>query len=150
MKHIVILEEHCHISKTVIFLLLLLLKALQLQRSFGLLNEFFPFGSVSDAVPPVCYFHICCITFYIMTLHVPMYRLSVLVRDTCRGLHPWINPKFSFRWDFLAMFFMKLVCWPCAQPPPLWRTWDFLSGKSLLAGMSRLSRREPAFRPCMA
>jgi len=32
-----------------------ILKALQLQRSFGLLNEFFPFGPVSDAVPPVCY-----------------------------------------------------------------------------------------------
>ena len=36
-------------------ILFFLLKALQLQRSFGLLNEFFPFGSVSDAVPPVCY-----------------------------------------------------------------------------------------------
>ena len=35
--------------------LLLLLEALQLQGSFGLLNEFFPFGPVSDAVPPVCY-----------------------------------------------------------------------------------------------
>ena len=37
-------------------LLLLLLEALQLQRSFGLLNEFLPFGPVSDAVLPVCYF----------------------------------------------------------------------------------------------
>jgi hypothetical protein len=33
--------------------LLLLLEALQLQRSFGLLNEFLPFGPVSDAVLPV-------------------------------------------------------------------------------------------------
>ena len=44
-------------------LLLLLLEALQLQTSFGLLNEFFPFGSVSDAVLPVSYSHICYITF---------------------------------------------------------------------------------------
>jgi hypothetical protein len=51
----------------------LLLEALQLQRSFGLLNEFFPFGSVSDAVLPVS---------------------SILVRATCRGLHPLINPSF--------------------------------------------------------
>ena len=36
-----------HITCT---LLLLLLKALQLRGSFGLLNEFFPFGPVSDAV----------------------------------------------------------------------------------------------------
>ena len=45
---------------------LLLLQALQLQGSFGLLNEFFPFWPVSDAVPPVCYFHICYITLYII------------------------------------------------------------------------------------
>jgi len=47
-------------------LLLLLLKALQLQRSFGLLNEFFPFGPVSYAVLPICYFHFRYITFYII------------------------------------------------------------------------------------
>jgi hypothetical protein len=46
-------------------ILLLLLKALQLPRSFGLLNEFFPFGPVSDAVLPI-YFHFCYITFYII------------------------------------------------------------------------------------
>jgi len=34
--------------------------------SFGLLNEFFPFGPVSDAVLPICYFHFCYITFYII------------------------------------------------------------------------------------
>ena len=39
-------------------LLLLLLEALQLQRSFGLLDGFFPFGSVSDAVLPVGYPHV--------------------------------------------------------------------------------------------
>jgi len=55
-------------------LLLLLLKAVQLQRSFGLLNEFFPFGPVSDAVPPVCYFHICYVTFYIIL--PPVFRSS--------------------------------------------------------------------------
>ena len=49
-----------------LLLLLLLLEALQPQGSFGLLNEFFPFGPVSDAVPPVCYFHICYVTFYII------------------------------------------------------------------------------------
>jgi hypothetical protein len=37
-----------------LLLLLLLLEALQLQRSFGLLNEFLPFDLVSDAVLPVC------------------------------------------------------------------------------------------------
>jgi len=45
---------------------LLLLEALQLQRSFGLLNEFLPFGPVSDAVLPVCYFHPCYIALYII------------------------------------------------------------------------------------
>ena len=38
-------------------LFFLLSEALQLQRSFGLLNECLPFGPVSDAVLPVCYFH---------------------------------------------------------------------------------------------
>ena len=42
--------------------LLLLLKALQLRGSFGLLNEFFPFGPVSDAVLPVGYSQVCYIT----------------------------------------------------------------------------------------
>jgi hypothetical protein len=32
---------------------ILLLKALQLQRSFGLLNKFFLFGAIFDAVPPI-------------------------------------------------------------------------------------------------
>jgi len=45
---------------------------------------------------------------------------------------------------------MRLGCWPCAQHPSLWRTYDFLSGESPLAVMSRLTRREPAFWPCMA
>jgi hypothetical protein len=36
-----------------LLLFLLLLQALQLQRSFGLLNEFLPFDPVSDAVLPV-------------------------------------------------------------------------------------------------
>jgi len=48
-----------------VMLLFLLLMALRLQGSFGLLNEFFPFGPVSDAVPPVSYFHIY-VTFYII------------------------------------------------------------------------------------
>ena len=47
-------------------LLLLLLEALQLKRSFGLLNEFLPLGPVSDAVLPVCYFHHCYIALYII------------------------------------------------------------------------------------
>jgi hypothetical protein len=42
--------------------LLLLLEALQLQGSFGLLNDFIPFGSVPDAVLPVVYSHV----FYII------------------------------------------------------------------------------------
>jgi len=49
--------------------LLLLLKALQLQRSFGVLNEFFPLGPVSDAFLPICYFHFCHITLH----HPPTY-----------------------------------------------------------------------------
>ena len=61
-------------SITLLLLLLLLLEVLQLQGSFGLLNEFFPFGPVSDAVPPVCYFHICYVTFYI--IFPPIFRSS--------------------------------------------------------------------------
>jgi len=45
--------------------LLLLLEELQLQGSFDLLNEFLPFGPVSDAVLPV-YFHPCYIALYII------------------------------------------------------------------------------------
>jgi hypothetical protein len=41
----------------------LLPEALQLQRNFGLLNEFFPFGSVSDAVLPVVYSHVYYVIF---------------------------------------------------------------------------------------
>ena len=52
------------------FLLLLLLEAIQLQRSFSLLNELFPFGSISAAVLPVSYSHVCYITFYIILPHV--------------------------------------------------------------------------------
>ena len=47
----------CTVSCRPIDNLLLLLEALQLQRSFGLLNEFFPFGSFSDAVVSVRYSH---------------------------------------------------------------------------------------------
>jgi hypothetical protein len=54
----------------ILLLLLLLLKVLQLQRSFGLPNEFFPFGTVFDAVLPICYFHICYVTFL---RHPPTY-----------------------------------------------------------------------------
>jgi len=53
-------------SLYVFILLLLLLEALQLQRSFGLLSEFLPFGPVSDAVLPICYFHPCYIALYII------------------------------------------------------------------------------------
>jgi hypothetical protein len=48
------------------FIIIILLKAVQLQGSFGLLNEFFPFGTVSDAVLPICYFHPCYIALYII------------------------------------------------------------------------------------
>jgi hypothetical protein len=41
-----------------IYILLLLLKALQLRRSFGLPNEFFPFGTVFDAVLPIYLYYI--------------------------------------------------------------------------------------------
>ena len=66
------LEDKC--LAILLLLLLFLLKALQLQGSFGLLNEFFPFGPVSNAVPPVCYFHICYVTFYIIL--PPIFRSS--------------------------------------------------------------------------
>ena len=42
-----------------IYLLLLLSKALRLQRSFVLLNDCLPFGPVSDEVLLVRYFHPC-------------------------------------------------------------------------------------------
>jgi hypothetical protein len=54
--------------------ILLLLKALQLRRSFGLPKEFFPFGAVFDAVLPICYFHICYVAFYIIL--PPIFRSS--------------------------------------------------------------------------
>jgi len=62
--HNINLIQHCLLI--LLLLLRLLLKALLLQRSFGLLNEFFPFGTVSDAVLPIFYFHFCYITFYII------------------------------------------------------------------------------------
>jgi hypothetical protein len=49
-----------------LLLFLLLLEALQIQRNFVLLNEFLPFGPVSNAVLPVCYFHPCYIALYII------------------------------------------------------------------------------------
>ena len=48
--------------------LLLSLEALQLQRSFGLLNECLPFGPVSDAVLSICYFHPCYVALCIIHL----------------------------------------------------------------------------------
>jgi hypothetical protein len=41
--------KHEEKTQLLLLLLLLLLKALQLQRSFGLPNEFFPLGAVFDA-----------------------------------------------------------------------------------------------------
>ena len=57
--------------------LLLLLEALQLQRSFGLLNQFLPFVPVSDAFLPVCYFQLCYVALYIVfpSIFRPSYRL---------------------------------------------------------------------------
>jgi hypothetical protein len=67
-------EAHKYLFlQTTLLLLLLLLKAVQLQRSFGLLNEFFPFGPVSDAVLPI-YFRFCYIAFYIIL--PPIFRSS--------------------------------------------------------------------------
>jgi hypothetical protein len=57
-----------------VLLLLLLLKALQIQRSFGLPNEFFPLGAVFDAVLPICYFRFCYVGFYIIL--PPIFRCS--------------------------------------------------------------------------
>jgi len=61
LKHVVSFQ-----NKFEKLLHLLPLKALQLQRSCGLLNEFLPFAPVSDAVLPVCYFHPCYIALYII------------------------------------------------------------------------------------
>ena len=49
-----------------LLIIILLLEALQLQRSLSLLNEFLPFGPVSDAFFPVCYFHLCYVALYIV------------------------------------------------------------------------------------
>jgi len=57
-------QKYIFVNFLMIFLLLL--EALQLQRSFDLLNEFLPFGPVSNAVLPVCYFHSCYIALYII------------------------------------------------------------------------------------
>jgi len=53
--------------------LLVLLKALQLQGSFGLLNEFLLFGPVSDAALQFVIF-IFAVTFYIILR--PVFRSS--------------------------------------------------------------------------
>jgi hypothetical protein len=96
---------------------LLLLEALQLQRSFGLLNEFFPFGSVSDAVLPVTYYHVCYITFNIIL--PPMFGSSVwslifnyinYISENCWST---FRPKFlqrignpDYRWIVFLMHFV--------------------------------------------
>jgi hypothetical protein len=49
---------------------ILLLKALQLQKSFGLLNEFFPFEPVSDAVLSICYWFIILLSMFISLLYM--------------------------------------------------------------------------------
>ena len=54
-------------------------KALQLQRSFGLLNECLPFDPVSDAVLPVCYFHPFHVAFYINLLSIFLVFLAILL-----------------------------------------------------------------------
>jgi hypothetical protein len=42
---------------------------LQLQRSFGLLKEFFPFGPVSDAVISICYWFTILLSIFIFFLY---------------------------------------------------------------------------------
>ena len=56
----------CQNTCCTMLLLLLLLEALQLQRSFGHLSEFLPFGPVSDTFLPVCYFHLRYVALYII------------------------------------------------------------------------------------
>jgi hypothetical protein len=58
---------------------LLLLEALQLHINFGLLKEFLPFDTVSNAVLPVCYFYPCYIFFTLsfhLFLDLPSVRVS--------------------------------------------------------------------------
>ena len=65
----------------------LLSEALQLQRSFRLLNECLSFGPVSDAVLPVCYFHPCYVALYIILPSIFLVFLAILlVRVTTRIL----------------------------------------------------------------
>jgi len=48
----------------------ILLEALQLQRSFGLLNEFLPFGPVSDVFLPVCFISIFLMSLFTSSSHL--------------------------------------------------------------------------------
>jgi len=54
-------------------MLLLLLKALQLQRSFGFLNEFFPFGPV---------FRLMLVFLYIYSNNIPPIMIVNMVYET--------------------------------------------------------------------
>jgi hypothetical protein len=75
--------------------ILLLLEALQLQRSFVLLNEFFPFGSVSDAVLPAVYSHVCYIIFT-SSSHLFLCPPSGLVD---MGVHSYTFFYYSIVWQ---------------------------------------------------
>ena len=66
-----IMKVNLHLTGFIYFLL----KALQLQRSFGLLNEFFPFCPLSYAVLPVLLFSSL---LYRSLHHPPIYVLAFL------------------------------------------------------------------------
>ena len=66
VKSVVYIYIYIYIYIFLLLLLLLLSEALELQRSFGLLNECLPFGPVSDAGLPICYFHPCYVALYII------------------------------------------------------------------------------------
>ena len=55
-----------HSSSLILIIIIIIIKALQLRGSFGLLNEFSPFGPVSDAVLPVSYSQVCYIKYNIL------------------------------------------------------------------------------------
>jgi len=104
--------------------LLLLLWALQLFVSFGLLNSFLTYFSLHSNLTPILNFHFCRSTLtssissflpgcnIVLVFHEPIWKTPFLIHLTC-SVHLWlIRPSFP-RWAFLAYYFFTLIgYWP--------------------------------------
>jgi hypothetical protein len=83
---------------------ILLLKALQLQRSFGLLNDFIPFGSVLDAVLP-CFLH------HSLHHHPTYFRVFLVILLTWVSIHILFLPFYHLARDVRVRTKLIFVFW---------------------------------------